>query len=61
MESLQIEISKMKCLLITPYRSGQFFVKAVEKLGAFTVEKGFKAIRKVRPISIFEDTVRHVT
>ena len=39
MESLQIQISKMKCVLITPYRSGQFFVKAVEKLGDFTVEK----------------------
>ena len=61
MESLQIQISKMKCVLITPYRSGQFFVKAAEKLGDFTVEKRFRAIRMVRPISILEDTVRHVT
>ena len=48
MESLQNQICKMKCVLITPYRSGFiFFVKAVAKLSDFTVEKGFKAIRNV--------------
>ena len=41
-------MSKMKCILITHYRSGfSFFKKAVAKLSDFTIEKGFKAIRNV--------------
>ena len=48
MESLRIPISKMKRVLITPYRSGlNFFVDAVAKLSNFKVEKEFKANQNV--------------